>query len=121
MASPGGPTKDEKASADFRSMSDQDFARLSIEGKFRHVHLGMRELAQALDELAAARKGRGQLYGAKDDLCVACISLVGGDRNLGPHPELRQAKPSTDEALFQCAICEAWWSIQKLGWGRLTL
>ena len=44
-------------------MSDQDFARLSTEEKFRHVHLGMCELAQALDELASATKGRDQLYG----------------------------------------------------------
>jgi hypothetical protein len=44
-------------------MSDQDFARLSTEEKLRHVHLGMRELVQTLDDLAAATKGRGQLYG----------------------------------------------------------
>jgi hypothetical protein len=63
MAFPGGPTKDQKARTDFRSMSDQEFARLSIEEKVRHVHLGVRELSQTLDELAAATKGRGQLYG----------------------------------------------------------
>jgi len=63
MAFPNKPTKDETAAADFRSMSDQDFARLPTEEKFRHVHLGMRELAQALAELATATKGRGQLNG----------------------------------------------------------
>lgn len=56
-----------------------------------------------------------------NDLCVACISLVGGGRNVVPHPELRQVKRSTDEELFQCVTCEAWWSIKKLGWGRLIL
>ena len=63
MASPDAPTQDEKPRAHFQSMSDVDFARLSTEEKFRHVHLGMRELAQALDELAAGTNGRGQLYG----------------------------------------------------------
>ena len=63
MAFPSGPTKDEKARAHFQAMSDQDFARLSTEEKLRHVHLGMRELVQTLDELAAGTKGRGQLYG----------------------------------------------------------
>jgi hypothetical protein len=38
----------------FRPVSDADFARLSTEEKFRHVHLGMVELAQALDELVAS-------------------------------------------------------------------
>ena len=41
---------------DFRSVSDEDFARLSTEEKFRHVNLGMRELTRALVELAAAAK-----------------------------------------------------------------
>jgi hypothetical protein len=58
---------------------------------------------------------------AKDDLCVACMSLVGGDRNVAPHPALRQANGSTGEELFQCAVCEASWRIQKLGWGRVIL
>jgi hypothetical protein len=44
-------------------MSDQDFARLSIEEKRRHLDLGARELAEALDELTVATKWRGRLYG----------------------------------------------------------
>ena len=62
MASPVGPTKHKTASEEFRSMSDQDFARLSTEEKFRHLHLGTLELAQALDVLAVATTGRGPLY-----------------------------------------------------------
>ena len=56
-----------------------------------------------------------------NDLCVACMSLVGGDRHVAPHLELRQVKRPTGEEHFQCVTCEAWWSIQKLGWGRLIL
>ncbi len=41
---------------DFRPVSDEDFARLSTEEKFRHVHQGMRELTRALVELAATAK-----------------------------------------------------------------
>jgi len=41
---------------DFRSVSDEDFARLSTEEKFKHVHQGMRELTRALVDLAAAAK-----------------------------------------------------------------
>ena len=58
---------------------------------------------------------------ATNDLCVACISLVGGGRHVDPHPELRQVKGSTEEELFRCVTCDAWWSVQKLGWGRLIL
>ena len=63
MASPVGPTKHKTPSEDFRSMSDQDFARLSTEEKLRHLHLGTLDLAQALDELAVATTGRDRLYG----------------------------------------------------------
>ena len=58
---------------------------------------------------------------AANDLCIACMSLVGGDRHVAPHPELRHVKRSTDEELFRCAICEAWWNIRKLGWGRAAI
>jgi hypothetical protein len=54
MAFPGRPTKDQNTATAFRPVSDADFARLSIDEKFRHVHLGMLDLAQALVELAAA-------------------------------------------------------------------
>jgi hypothetical protein len=63
MAFPSRPTQYTDATAGFRSMSDEDFARLSTEEKLRHVHLGMRELTQALVELAAATKRRGRQYG----------------------------------------------------------
>ena len=63
MAFPSRPANDKKAKADFRSMSDQDFARLSTEEKFRHVQLGMRELTQTLVELAATTKVRGDSNG----------------------------------------------------------
>jgi hypothetical protein len=63
MAFPGGPTKHDKARADLQSMSDEDFARLSTEEKFRHVCLQMRELTQTLLELAAATKGSGRPHG----------------------------------------------------------
>jgi hypothetical protein len=53
MAIPSRPTKDHQTATAFGPLSDADFARLSTEEKFRHVHLGMVELAQALDELAA--------------------------------------------------------------------
>jgi hypothetical protein len=55
MAFPDAPTCN-KTTADFRSISDEDFARLSTEEKFRHVNLGMLELTRALVELAAAAK-----------------------------------------------------------------
>jgi hypothetical protein len=42
--------------SDFRSISDEDFARLSTEEKLRHVNLGMLELTRTLVELAAAAK-----------------------------------------------------------------
>ena len=51
---PRKPTKDETAATEFRSMSDQDFARLSTVDKFEHIHLGMLELARTLAELNAA-------------------------------------------------------------------
>jgi len=60
MAFPSGPTKDEKTAADFRSVSDEDFARLSTEDKFRHIHLGMLELTLTLVELAAATTAANQ-------------------------------------------------------------
>jgi hypothetical protein len=63
MAFPSRPRQYTNATAGFRSMSDEDFARLSTEEKFRHVHLGMLELTQALVELAAGTKSRGRLYG----------------------------------------------------------
>lgn len=53
MAVPGRLTKDHKAEAAFRPISDAEFARLSTKEKFRHIHLGMLELGQALVELAA--------------------------------------------------------------------
>jgi hypothetical protein len=54
MAFPRGCAKDEKPATDFRSISDADFARLSTEDKFRHIHLGMVQLSQTLAELAPA-------------------------------------------------------------------
>jgi hypothetical protein len=54
MANPSGPAKYEKTAVDFRSVSDEDFARLSTEDKFRHINLGMLELTRTLVELAAA-------------------------------------------------------------------
>lgn len=35
-------------------MSDQEFAQLSTKDKFRHIHLGMQELARTLAELDSA-------------------------------------------------------------------
>jgi hypothetical protein len=52
--------KHRKTTRDFLSVSDDDFARLSTEEKFRHVHLGMLELTRALVELAAAAKASNQ-------------------------------------------------------------
>jgi len=49
------PTKDQNTATAFRPVSDADFARLSLEEKFSHIHLGMLELTQALIELAASR------------------------------------------------------------------
>jgi hypothetical protein len=60
MAFPSGPTKYYKTAAAFRPVSDADFARLSTEEKFRHVHLGMLELTQTLVELAAATTAANQ-------------------------------------------------------------
>jgi len=54
-----------------------------------------------------------------NDLCVACISLVGGDRAVAPHPDLREVKGSPKEKLFRCVTCDAWWNVRELGWGRL--
>jgi hypothetical protein len=56
-----------------------------------------------------------------DDLCVPCISLVGGDRRVAPHSDLRQAEESGHRELFRCVACDARWSLQKLGWGRVIL
>ena len=50
----------EKPAADFRSVSEEDFARLSTEDKFRHIHLGMLELTRTLVELAAAATAADQ-------------------------------------------------------------
>lgn len=58
MAFPRAPANDEKAPTDFRSISDEAFARLSTEDKFRHIHLGMLELARTLAELAPATARR---------------------------------------------------------------
>jgi hypothetical protein len=60
MAFPRRPANDEDPAADFRSVSDEEFARLSTEDKFRHLHLGMLELTLALVELAAARTAAKQ-------------------------------------------------------------
>jgi hypothetical protein len=54
MALPSGPAKYERPAADFRSVSKEEFARLSTEAKFRHIHLGTLELTRALVEFAAA-------------------------------------------------------------------
>jgi hypothetical protein len=54
MAFPRRPANDEDPAADFRSVSDEEFARLSTEDKFRHLHLGMLELTRTLAELDAA-------------------------------------------------------------------
>lgn len=54
MAFPRVPAKGEEPAMEFRSMSDQDFARLSTEDKFQHIHLGMLELARTLAELRLA-------------------------------------------------------------------
>jgi hypothetical protein len=62
MAFPSGPAKHKKPAADFRSISGEDFARLSTEDKFRHIHLGMLELTRTLVELAAAAKA-GRAHG----------------------------------------------------------
>ena len=56
MPLPSSQTKHRKTARDFLSVSNDDFARLSTEEKFRHVHLGMRELTRVLVELAAAAK-----------------------------------------------------------------
>jgi len=60
MAFPSGPAKYQEPAADFRSLSDEDFARLSTEEKFRHIHLGMLELTRTLVELAAGTTAANQ-------------------------------------------------------------
>jgi hypothetical protein len=60
MAFPSGPAKSENPAADFLSVSKEDFARLSIEDKFRHIHLGMLELTQSLVEFAATTTAANQ-------------------------------------------------------------
>jgi hypothetical protein len=55
-----------------------------------------------------------------NELCVPCISLVGGGPLVIPHPELRRVENSVEEELFRCLTCEAWWDVGKLGWGRLS-
>jgi hypothetical protein len=60
MPLPSSHTKHRKTTRDFLSVSRDDFARLSTEEKFRHVHLGMVELTRALVELAAAAKASNQ-------------------------------------------------------------
>jgi hypothetical protein len=54
------------------------------------------------------------------DLCVPCISLVGGGPQVLPHAELRDMKKTTGAEMFRCLTCGAWWDVQKLGWGRLS-
>jgi hypothetical protein len=61
MAFPSRPTKDQETATNFRPVSDAEFARLSTEEKFRHVHLGMLELTQALVELAATTAANQEL------------------------------------------------------------
>jgi len=53
------------------------------------------------------------------DLCVPCISLVGGGPQVAPHAELRKVQKSIGVELFRCLTCGAWWDVQRLGWGRL--
>lgn len=55
-----------------------------------------------------------------NDLCVPCISLVGGGPLVIPHPELRPVESSIEEERFRCLTCDAWWDVGKLGWGRLS-
>jgi len=45
---------------DFRAVSDEDFARLSTEDKFRHLHLGKLALTRTLAELDAATTAADQ-------------------------------------------------------------
>ena len=66
MAFPSGPTKHTKTTPDFRSVSNEDFARLTTEEKSRHVHLGMLELTQALVELAAFTEAANQARWQRD-------------------------------------------------------
>lgn len=54
------------------------------------------------------------------DLCIPCISLVGGGPRVAPHAELRKVQKSIGAELFRCLTCGAWWDMQKLGWGRLN-
>ena len=54
------------------------------------------------------------------ELCLPCISLVGGGPRVNPHPELRRVENSAAEERFRCLTCDAWWDIQPLGWGRLS-
>jgi hypothetical protein len=44
--------------------------------------------------------------------------MVGGSRLLMPHAELRRMEDGAEEGLFRCLTCDAWWDVQKLGWGR---
>jgi hypothetical protein len=60
MAFPSGPAEYGEPAADFRSLSDEDFARLSTEDKFRHINLGVLELTRTLVELAAATTAANQ-------------------------------------------------------------
>ena len=60
MAFPSRLPKHENPAADFRSVSEDDFARLSTEDKFRHLHLGVLELTRALLALAAAETAANQ-------------------------------------------------------------
>jgi len=56
----------------------------------------------------------------RNDLCVPCISLVGGGPLVIPHPELRRVESSLEEELFHCVTCDAWWDVRNLGWGRVS-
>jgi hypothetical protein len=46
------------------------------------------------------------------------MSLVGAGPGVAPHAQLARVA-SAAEMLFRCATCDASWSMQTLGWGRL--
>jgi hypothetical protein len=54
MAFPQAPATYDGPATDFWSLSDEDFARLPTQEKFRHIHLGMLELAKMLAKSPAA-------------------------------------------------------------------
>jgi hypothetical protein len=57
MAFPPAPATYEAQATDFWTLSDEDFARLSTQDKFRHIQLGMLELARTRAELNPAMPG----------------------------------------------------------------